>query len=100
VDEDVTNRKPDSWGLLWAPFPLRRRLTPNPNEGREARFMVLTIEPSLIPSLERSFNGEVKKAAIGVSLETNAPDDFSVTGARLIFRGKIILEQRKAWSDS
>jgi hypothetical protein len=46
---------------------------------------------------ERRFYGEVKKAAERSSLESHAPDDLSVVGARLIFQEKIVLEQRKAW---
>jgi hypothetical protein len=42
-------------------------------------------KPSLVPSPERSFHGEVKEANARASLETNAPDDLLVTGAWLVF---------------
>jgi hypothetical protein len=62
--------------------------------------MVLTIKPCLVPFSKRSFHGEVKEATTRASLETNAPDDLSVTSAWLVFQEKVILEQWKACRDS
>jgi hypothetical protein len=70
------------------------------NKRREARFMILKIKPSLVPSPERSFHGEVKEAATRASFETNTLDDLSVIGAWLVFQEKLILEQREAWRNS
>jgi hypothetical protein len=69
-----------------------RLFTPSPMvfresayEGREAVFMVHTIEPGLVPSSKRSLHWEFKKAASRVSLETHIPDNFLVSGTWLIF---------------
>jgi hypothetical protein len=39
------------------------------NEGLEARFMVLIVEPGFTPSLERSFSQEIMETTTGVSLK-------------------------------
>jgi hypothetical protein len=67
---------------------------------QEARFMILKIKRSLVPSPERIFRGEVKEAATRASFETNTLDDLSVIGAWLVFQEKLILEQREAWRNS
>jgi hypothetical protein len=70
------------------------------NKRREVRFVVFTIKPSLVPSSERSFHGEVKEAIARASLKTNTPDNLSVTNVWLIFQEEIVLKKREAWRDS
>jgi hypothetical protein len=53
------------------------------DKGREARFMVLTIEPSPMPSSKRSFQGEVEEANTWASLKTDSPDNLAVGSTRL-----------------
>jgi hypothetical protein len=67
---------------LFAPCPLVFR--ESAYEGREAGFMVLTIELGLVPSLKRSLHWEFKNATSRVSLETHTPDNLLVSGTRLI----------------
>jgi hypothetical protein len=69
-------------------------------EGRETGFTIFTMILDFVPSPERSFHGAVEEAATWVSLESNASDDLTVTGAWLIFQKNVLLEQRKAWTDS
>jgi hypothetical protein len=61
-------------------FEGSRFFTPNPLEfresthkGREARFMILAIEPHLMPSLKRSLRRNVKEAGTRVGLKTHTP---------------------------
>jgi hypothetical protein len=84
-------------GRLFTPSPLV--FGESAYEGREARFMVLTTKPSHVPSPKRSLNWEFKKATSRASLETHTPDNFSVTGTRLIFQ-KVMFEQWEIRRDS
>jgi hypothetical protein len=43
--------------------------------------MVLTIEPGIVPSSERIFQGKLKKANTRASLESYTSYDFSVCSA-------------------
>jgi hypothetical protein len=86
------------WGWLFTPSFLE--LGESTNKREEARFMVLTIEPCPMPSLQGSFQGKVKKAGAKAGLKTYAPNDFPICGTRLIFEEKIILEQRKVRRNS
>jgi hypothetical protein len=61
------------------------------HKGRESRFMVFAVKQGHVPSLERRFHAEVKKATTGACLESNAPDNLSIISAWLIFQEKIIL---------
>jgi hypothetical protein len=81
------------WSWLLTPCSLE--LEEMGNTRREARFMVLTVEPSHMPSPQRSFQRKVKKASVRVGLKTHALDDFPVCGARLILQEKVNFEQRK-----
>jgi hypothetical protein len=83
-------------------FNRSRLFTPSPlvfrelvYEGREAGFLVLTIEPGPMISLKRSFHREFKKAASRVSLETHIPDNLLVSGTRLIFQEEVIFNRGK-----
>jgi hypothetical protein len=86
------------WGGLFTPCSLE--LGESAYKGREARFMILTIELGPIPSLERCFQGKVKKVGTRPGLKAYAPNDFPVCGARLILQEKEILEQRKVRRNS
>jgi hypothetical protein len=72
------------WGRLFTLSPLELRELVN--KGREARFMVLTIELRPMPSPERSLHGKIKEAGTRVSLKTHASNDLSVSGPLLIFQ--------------
>jgi hypothetical protein len=62
------------------------------NKGREARFMLLIVEPGFVPSLERQFHRKIKKATIRVRLKSYTTDDLSVISVRLIFQEEIAFE--------
>jgi hypothetical protein len=68
------------------PGPLE--LGESTNKRREAGFMVFTIKPCLVSSLQRSFHGEVKEAVATVSFETDAPDNLLIIGTWLVFQEK------------
>jgi hypothetical protein len=62
---------------------------------REAGFMVLIVEPRPVPSPKGSLQRKVKESSARAGLETHALDNLAVSGTRLLFQEKIILEQRK-----
>jgi hypothetical protein len=62
---------------------------------REARFMVLAIEPSPMPSSERNLQRNIEKTSTRAGLKTYTPNNLSVSGAQLVFQEKIVLEQGK-----
>jgi hypothetical protein len=43
------------------------------HKGREARFMILTVEPRPVPSLKRSHHRKIKEASVRTTLKTNTP---------------------------
>jgi hypothetical protein len=59
---------------------------------REARFVVLTVEPHPMPSPKGSLHRKVKEACVRTGLETHAPDNLAVSNTRLVFQEKIFLE--------
>jgi hypothetical protein len=75
------------WGRLFTLSPLKLR--ESANKRREARFMVLTVEPCPVPSQERSFHGKVKEASVRVGFKTCASNSLFIGSARLIFQEKI-----------
>jgi hypothetical protein len=62
------------------------------NEGREARFMVFTIKPGLMPSLEQGLQWEIQEAAMRVSFEAYAANKLPLIGAELILQEEIAFE--------
>jgi hypothetical protein len=52
---------------------------------REARFMVLAVEPCPVPSLKRSLYRKVKEVGTREGLKTHAPNNLTVSGTRLVF---------------
>jgi hypothetical protein len=54
------------WSRLFTPSPLE--LGESSHEGGEARFMVLTVEPCSMPSLERILQGKVEETSTRLSL--------------------------------
>jgi hypothetical protein len=86
------------WSQLFAPSSLE--LGEPAYEWREARFMVLTIEPCPVTSPKRGFQGKIKEASARASLKTYAPNDLSVGSTRLILQEEIIFEQREVWRNS
>jgi hypothetical protein len=75
---------------VFTPCPLK--LGWSAYKGREAGFMVLTIEPGIVPSSERIFQGKLKKANTRASLESYTSYDFSVCSAWLVFQEEIMFE--------
>jgi hypothetical protein len=83
-------------------FERIRFLTPRPlkfrksaYKKREARFMVLTVEPCPVLSPKGSLHRKVKEAGVRVGLESHAPNSLTVSSAQLVFQEEVILEQRK-----
>jgi hypothetical protein len=66
-------------------------------EGREAGFMVLTVEPCSVPSSERIFQGEIKKTSTRAGLKAYASYNFSICCARLVFQEEVVFEQGEVW---
>jgi hypothetical protein len=62
---------------------------------RVAGFMVPTVQPCPMPSPKGSLHHKVEEAGTRVGLETHAPDNLVVSGTRLVFQQKVILEQRE-----
>jgi hypothetical protein len=81
------------WSRLFAPSSPEFREPAY--EWREARFMVLKIEPCLLPSPMRGFQGKIQEASTRASLKTYTPNDLSVGCTRLILQEEIIFEQRE-----
>jgi hypothetical protein len=79
------------WSQLFAPSSLE--LGELAYEWREARFMVLTIEPCPMLSPKRGFQGKIEEASARASMKTYAPNDLSVGGTRLILQEEIFFEQ-------
>jgi hypothetical protein len=77
---------------LFEPSPLTFR--ESAHERGEARFTVLTVKPSLVPSLEINLHQEDKEAAQRASLETHT-SNFSVGSAWLVFQNEIFFKQRE-----
>jgi hypothetical protein len=48
--------------------PISMELGKSAYKGREAGFMVLTVEPCALPSPDRIFQGEIKKTSMRVGL--------------------------------
>jgi hypothetical protein len=65
------------------------------NEAREARFMVFTIKPGLVPSLEWSFHWQIQEAAVRVHLEAYTTNNLLFIGTELILQQEIAFEQGK-----
>jgi hypothetical protein len=66
----------------------------------DARFMVLTIKPGPMSSLERSLHRKVEEASTRAGLKTYTSNNLSVSGTRLIFQQKIVLEQGEIGGNS
>jgi hypothetical protein len=77
------NLRSFKWSGLFTPSSLE--LGESSHEGREARFMILIVEPCFVPSLERVLQGKVEKTSMRSSLLAYATYDFPICGARLIF---------------
>jgi hypothetical protein len=97
-----------SHGRDMGEFKRSRFFTPRPlklresnYERREARFVVLTVEPRSMPTPKRSLHRKVKEASARVGLETHTSDNLAVSSAQLVFQEKVIFEQMKIrWNDN
>jgi hypothetical protein len=67
------------------------------NEGQDARFVVFTIKPGLMPPLERGLHSEIQEATARASLEAYATNNLPLTGVRLILQEEIAFEQGEIW---
>jgi hypothetical protein len=81
------------WSRLFTPCAIV--LKEAAHEGREARLMILAIEPCLVPSLKRSFYGKIKEASTRAGLETYAPNNLSASSTRLVLQEDVVFEKRK-----
>jgi hypothetical protein len=63
------------------------------HEGREAGFMILAIEPCLMPSSKRSFQGKIEEAITRAGLETYAPNNLLVGKTQLVFQEEVAFEK-------
>jgi hypothetical protein len=57
--------------------------------------MVLAVELRHVPSSRGSPHQKVKEASVRAGLETHALGNLAVSGTRLVFQEKVILDQRK-----
>jgi hypothetical protein len=83
---------------FFTPSPLKFR--ESAYKRRESRFMVLIVEPHPVPSPKRSLHREIKEAGARAGLKAHTPNNLTVSGTRLIFHEKVILEQGKIRGDS
>jgi hypothetical protein len=88
------------WSRLFASSIVE--LEESAHEGREAGFMILTIEPCPVPSLKRGFQGRIEEASTRAGLETYTPNNLPVHGtrqvlqeARLVHQEEVIFEKRE-----
>jgi hypothetical protein len=71
------------------------KLRESANEGLEARLMVFTIKPGLVPSLEQSLHWQTQEAIVRTRLEAYAAYNLHFISAGLILQQKIAFEQGK-----
>jgi hypothetical protein len=81
------------WSRLFTPSAIEPR--ESAQEGREAGFMILSIEPCPMPSLKRSFQGKIEEASRRAGLETYAPNSLPVDSTRLVLQEDVIFERGK-----
>jgi hypothetical protein len=75
------------WGELFTSSSLKfRELLAY--KGRQARFMILAIEPGLMPSPKISLQKKVEEISTRAGLKTYTPNNLSVSGARSVFQEK------------
>jgi hypothetical protein len=61
-------------------------------EGWEDGFVILTVEPCSMPSLERIFHEKIKETSTRAGLEAYTPYNFLVGGVRLVFKEEMVFE--------
>jgi hypothetical protein len=83
---DIVSQGNNLWELEWSRLftPSSLELEESAYERREAGFVVLAIEPCLVPSLKRGFQGKVEESSARVSFKTYTPNILSVGGTRLV----------------
>jgi hypothetical protein len=75
--------------------PGTTELRESTNDGWEARFMVFTIKPELVPSLERSLHWQIQEADARARLEPYITDNLLFISTGLILQQEISFEQGK-----
>jgi hypothetical protein len=63
------------------------------NKRREARFVILAIQPCSVPSLGIHLHGKIKETGTRAGLETHTSNELLASGARPILQKEIVLEQ-------
>jgi hypothetical protein len=76
------------WSRFFAPSVVK--LGESAHKGREAGFMIISIELCPVPSPKRSFQGKIEEASMRASLETYAPNNLPVGGTRLVLQEKVV----------
>jgi hypothetical protein len=71
--------------IHWLYDPSRVILRKTTNERGKARFMVFIVEPLIMPTLERRFQGEVEEVTVGTSLDANANYHLPFGSIGLVF---------------
>jgi hypothetical protein len=69
------------------------------DEWWKTRLVVLTIEPLLVPALERSLQGKIKEEMVRTGLNPNAAHDMAFGGSGLVLQKEIMFEEGKVWED-
>jgi hypothetical protein len=62
------------------------------DERRKTWLMILTIEPLLMPTIERRLQGKVEEIVVRTSLYTNTSYQQPLGLARLVFQEEIVFE--------
>jgi hypothetical protein len=57
--------------------------------------MIPVVEPLLMPTLERCFQGKGEEIMTLASLDTLATNDLALASAKLVFQEEIVLKERK-----
>jgi hypothetical protein len=66
--------------------PGTTELRESANEGREARIMVFTIKPGLVPSLERHLHWQIQEVVVRANLEAYAANNLPCISVGLILQ--------------
>jgi hypothetical protein len=65
------------------------------DERGKTGLMIFAVKPLLMPSLEGRFRREVEEVTMRAGLNTDTTYNISLSGSRLVFQEKIVLEERK-----
>jgi hypothetical protein len=57
--------------------------------------VILTVEPLLMPTLERCFQGKGEEIMVLVSLDIHATKNMMLVGVGLVFQEEMVLKEQK-----